>query len=118
MVYAPGLCEARHHHDKANFIYIVEGSSQLDVEAAALQLLLGESGASRRKATPPWVLRVRDMLREEVQARVTLAALRFDCTIGEYLRRARVARAQILLRLRDLEISDIAAASLPVAAWH
>jgi AraC family transcriptional regulator len=211
MVYAPGLCEGCHYHDKANFIYVVEGAhwaghsrggdtchpgtvrflpagephetyfpfgswclqielsesivnlasehgpmtcspgelpgtragalgarlhegflipdeaSQLDVEAATLQLLLGESGASQRKAAPPWVLRVRDMLREEVQDRVTLAALsrgvgrhpvqisrqfhrHFNCTIGEYLRRARVARAQVLLRRHDLEITDIALA--------
>jgi AraC family transcriptional regulator len=211
MVYAPGLCEGRHSHDKANFIYIVEGAhwaghsrggdicnpgtvrflpagephetyfpfgswclqielsepifalasehgriactpgelpgaiaselgarlheeflnpdeaSKLDVESVTLQLLLRESGASQREAAPPWVLRIRDMLREDMQARVTLAVLsrsvgrhpvqisrqfhrHFGCTIGEYLRRVRVARAQVLLRRRDMGITDIALA--------
>jgi AraC family transcriptional regulator len=211
MVYAPGLCEERHFHDKANLIYIVEGShwaghsrggdtcnpgtvrflpagephetyfpfaswclqielsepiialacehgrmtcapgelpgasagvlgarlheeflnpdeiSHLDVEAVALQLLLHASGAPQSKAPPPWVLRIRDQLREEERSCITLAALslsvgrhpvqisrqfhrHFRCTIGEYLRRTRVARAQTLLRRGDLEITDIALA--------
>jgi len=211
MVYAPGLCEGRHCHSKANFIYTVEGAhwaansrgggtcnpgtvrflpagephetyfphgawalqielsestlrlaaeqgaitrapgelhagagalgarlheeflnrdeiSHLDVEALALQLLLPASGAFRAKAAaPPWVLRIRDLLREEEQARFTLAALsrsvgrhpvqisrqfhrHFGCTIGEYLRRTRVAHAQTLLRSGDMELTNIALA--------
>ena len=210
-MYAPGLCEGRHSHGKANFIYTVAGAhwaghsrggdtcnpgtvrflpagephetyfpfgcwaleielsesilhlasehgrvtcapgelpgasapvlgarlheeflnpdeiSPLDAEALVLQLLLSGSGASQPKAAPPWVFRVRDQLREEEQARVTLAALsrsvgrhpvqisrqfhrHFGCTIGEYLRRTRVARAQALLRRGDLQITDIALA--------
>jgi AraC family transcriptional regulator len=211
MVYAPGLCEGRHCHDKANFIYTVWGAhwagnsrggstcnpgsvrflpagephetyfplgswvlqieisesildlaaeqsamtcppgelhdvgagalgarlheeflnrdamSSLDVEAAVLQLLLRESGTRRAKAAPPWVLWIRDLLREEKQAPFTLAALsrsvgrhpvqisrefhrHFGCTIGEYLRRTRVAHAQALLRIDDIELTDIALA--------
>ena len=211
MVYAPGLCEGRHFHDKANFIYVVAGAhwaghsrggdtcnpgtvrflpagephetyfplgswalqielsesilhlasehgrttcapgelpgagagmlgarlhaeflnvdeiSHLDVEAVALQLLLRPSAESETKAAPPWILRVRDQLRDEEQTRVTLAVLacsvgrhpvqisrqfhrHFGCTIGEYLRRTRVARAQTLLRGGDLEIREIALA--------
>jgi AraC family transcriptional regulator len=105
----------------------LDEASKVDVESATLQLLLGESGASRHEATPPWVLRIRDMLRDEMQARVTLAALsrsvgrhpvqisrqfhrHFSCTIGQYLRRVRVARAQLLLRRSDQEITEIALA--------
>jgi AraC family transcriptional regulator len=118
-----GVLGARLHQEFLN----PDEISHLDVEAAVLQLLLRASDASQPKAAPPWVLTVRDLLREEEQARITLAALsrnvgrhpfqisrqfhrHFGCTIGEYLRRTRVARAQTLLRRGDLEIMDIALA--------
>lgn len=75
----------------------------------------------------PWLLQVREMIREELDARVTLAGLcrsvgrhpvhlsrefhrHFSCTISEYLRRVRIAKAQSLLALRDLEVAKIALA--------
>jgi len=90
--------------------------SGLEVEASALQLLAcgagGGEGAGR--AAPPWVLRVAELLREELHGRLTLSALAasvgrhpvqvsrafhryFRCTLSEYVRRARVARGQVLL---------------------
>jgi AraC family transcriptional regulator len=102
--------------------------AQLDIDAVILQLLLagGQDSTPRRGVVPSWLLRVRDMLREE-QPRLSLAELarrvgrhpvqisrqfhrHFDCTISEYLRRVRIARAQSLLACRDLELAQIALA--------
>jgi len=214
MVYAPGLCIARHSHGTANFIYIIAGThwsgysrggdtctphtvrflpagephenyfpdgsrclhvelrqpildlaaehghtirtpggvarpsaaylgarlhrefrrkddlSPLDIEEAILRLLLIEerdSASSRDTHSPAWLLRIREMLHEEENGRRTLADLsrcvgrhpvqisrqfhqHFCCTISEYVRRVRVARAQTLLSRRDLEDSEIALA--------
>lgn len=103
--------------------------SLLDIEAVALQLLLIEplDPTPRRSGAPPWLLQVREMIREDVQARITLAGLcrsvsrhpvhisrefhrHFKCTISEYLRRVRIARAQSLLALRNMELAEIALA--------
>jgi AraC family transcriptional regulator len=103
--------------------------SALEIEAVILQLLLagGEDSRPRRKAAPPWLLRIREMLREEEHPRLTLAELSrlvgrhpvqicrrfhyyFDCTISEYMRRVRIARAQSLLHTRELELAEIALA--------
>jgi AraC family transcriptional regulator len=114
---------ARLHEEFAN----PDVFSEIDVEAVTLQLLLAGPGDPPEKAPPPWVVKIREMLCEELQARFTLAALSgsvgrhpvqvsrqfhhyFGCTIGEYLRRARVARAQSLLRRSDLQIGEIALA--------
>lgn len=118
-----GMLGARLHEEFLNRDEI----SPLDVEAVVFQLLLAGSDASRPEAAPPWVLRIRDRLHEEQQVRVSLSMLshgvgrhpvqisrqfhrHFGCTIGEYLRRTRIARAQALLRRGDLAISDIALA--------
>ena len=101
--------------------------SQLDVEDVALQLLLaGErSQRARRREAPPWVLRIGEQLREEHASRFALQAIarsvgrhpvqvsrqfhrHFGCTLSEYVRHARVARAQELLRCSGLGISEIA----------
>jgi AraC family transcriptional regulator len=103
--------------------------SQLDVEGVALELLLtGEpAGRAQARGAPPWVLRIGDQLREELTTRFALQAIarsvgrhpvqvsrqfheHFGCTLSEYVRRARVARAQELLRHTTLGISDIALA--------
>jgi len=103
--------------------------SPLDVEAVLLQLLLaGEDGPVRQRGLiPPWLLQIRELLREEKHARLTLAELsrsvgrhpvqisrqfhqHFGCTISEYLRRVRIARAQDLLSRGDLHVSEIALA--------
>jgi AraC family transcriptional regulator len=103
--------------------------SQLDIEAVILQLLLtgGQEPAPRRGLVPAWLLRIREMLREQEHARLSLAELarsagrhpvqvsrqfhhHFGCTISEYMRRVRVARAQSLLFCRDLEVAEIALA--------
>jgi AraC family transcriptional regulator len=105
--------------------------SLLDIEAVTLQLLLiltgGEDSTPRRKPAPAWLLHIREMLREEEHPRLTLAEIsrfvgrhpvqisrqfhhHFDCTISEYIRRVRVARAQSLLHSRELELAEIALA--------
>jgi AraC-like DNA-binding protein len=108
-------------------LFTSDDLSQIDVEDAALQLLLsGEPcGCPRRRDAPPWVLRIGEQLREEPTTRFALRALarsvgrhpvqvsrqfhqHFGCTLSEYVRHSRVARAQELLRHSALEISDIA----------
>jgi AraC family transcriptional regulator len=103
--------------------------SLLDIESVTLQLLLIETQhpPPRRNCAPPWLLQVREMIREDLQTRVTLAGLcrcvgrhpvhisrefhrHFRCTISEYLRRVRIAKAQSLLASRNLEVADIALA--------
>jgi AraC family transcriptional regulator len=102
--------------------------SLVDIEAATLQLLLigGEDSTPRHSFAPPWLRRIREMLREQ-EPRPTLAELsrcvgrhpvqisrqfhrHFGCTIGEYMRRVRIAQAQSLLSCRDLEVAEIALA--------
>lgn len=116
---------ARLHHE----LFANDELSQLDVEGVALQLLLaGEpAGRAQRRDAPPWVLRIAEQLREELTTRFTLRAIarsvgrhpvqvsrqfnqHFGCTLSEYVRRARVARAQELLRHSVSGISDIALA--------
>jgi AraC family transcriptional regulator len=108
-------------------LFTSDDLSQLEVEGVALQLLLaGESaGRAQRRDAPPWVLRIGEQLREELATRFALQAIarsvgrhpvqvsrqfhrHFGCTLSEYARRARVARAQELLRHTVLGISDIA----------
>jgi AraC family transcriptional regulator len=108
-------------------LFTSDDLSQLEVEGVALQLLLaGESaGGAQRRDAPPWVLRIGEQLREELATRFALQAIarsvgrhpvqvsrqfhrHFGCTLSEYARRARVARAQELLRHTVLGISDIA----------
>jgi len=103
--------------------------SLLDIEAVTLELLLtrGQEGTPRRGVAPFWLLRIREMLREEKHPGLTLAELshcvgrhpvqisrqfhhHFACTISEYMRRIRIARAQSLLSRTNLEISEIALA--------
>ena len=103
--------------------------SQLDVEGVALQLLLTRERPERPccRGAPGWVLQVGEMLREEIHTRFALRAIarsvgrhpvqvsrqfheHFGCTMSEYVRRARVARAQNLLRHASLGITEIALA--------
>ena len=51
--------------------------SKLDIEAVVLQLLLGggQSSTLRRGLIPSWLLRIREMLREQEQPRLTVAEL-------------------------------------------
>ncbi|HEV8038535.1 MAG TPA: AraC family transcriptional regulator [Bryobacteraceae bacterium] len=101
--------------------------SSLGIEAATLQLLLtgGQSSTPRRGGAPAWLLRLREMLREQEYSRLTLAELsrcagrhpvqisrqfhhHFGCTISEYMRRVRIAQAQSLLARPGLDIAEIA----------
>jgi AraC family transcriptional regulator len=103
--------------------------SQIDIEAGILQLLLedGQDPPPRRSSVPSWLLRIREMLRERQNARLSLTELsscvgrhpvqisrqfhrHFGCTIGEYMRRFRVARAQSLLSRGDMDVAEIALA--------
>jgi AraC family transcriptional regulator len=101
--------------------------SSLAAEELTLELLLKEAKAPLSPATPipGWLRRIHEMLHEETDARLTLADLarsagrhpvqvcrqfhrRFSCTIGDYARRIRVARAQSLLRDSQLPVAQIA----------
>jgi len=103
--------------------------SPLTVEELSLQLLLAGNRSPVRssRSVPPWLRRVHEMLREESDRRFTLLELghsvgrhpvqvcrqfhrTFSCTIGEYVRRFRVARAQSLLLDSQLSIAEIALA--------
>lgn len=116
---------ARLHHE----LCTRDDLSQLDTEAVALQLLLGcePAGHARRRDAPAWLLRVGEQLREEFAAHFALQTIarsagrhpvqvsrqfqrHFGCTLSEYVRWARVTRAQQLLRHTDRGLSDIALA--------
>jgi len=103
--------------------------SRPDMEGVILPLLLidRQEAIGRRERIPAWLLRVREMLREDPTSRPTLLDLsrsigrhpvqisrqfhqHFGCTISEYTRRVRIARAQSLLACPDLEVSEIALA--------
>jgi AraC-like DNA-binding protein len=103
--------------------------SRLEIETAVLQLLLtaGQESKPGRGPVPAWLLRIREMLREQEHPRLTLAELsrsvgrhpvqisrqfhhHFGCTISEFMRRVRIAQAQSMLARRDLEIAEIALA--------
>lgn len=120
-----GPLGARLHHE----LFTSDDLSQIDVEAVALQLLVADEAVAhaRRRVAPPWLLRIGEQLQEAVATRVPLQAIarsvgrhpvqvsrqfhrHFGCTLSEYARRARVARAQELLRHTDRGISDIALA--------
>jgi len=104
--------------------------SALAVEGLLLELLLSgvRSSPLGRGPAPGWLLRVREMLYENGSEHVTLADLsrcagrhpvqvsrqfrhHFGCTISEYVRQVRIARAQILLTRWNLSVADIALAS-------
>jgi AraC family transcriptional regulator len=118
-----GPLGARLHHE----LFTSDDLSQIDVEGVALQLLLaGEpAGHAQRSGAPPWLLHVGEQLRAEFATRLALQTIarsvgrhpvqvsrqfhrHFGCTLSEYVRRARVARAQQLLRETDCDVSDIA----------
>ena len=101
--------------------------SVLEMEGVILRLLLldGQEGTRRWERIPHWLVQVREMLREEPNRRRSLTDLsrcvgrhpvqisrqfhqHFSCTIGDYMRRIRIARAQSLLSLQEMEISQIA----------
>jgi AraC family transcriptional regulator len=103
--------------------------SALSIEGLALQLLQAYSNEplSHKERLPQWLGRVREMLHDESTSRLTLAELarragrhpvqvcrqfhrRFLCTIGEYVRRLRVGRAQSLLTSSELGLAEIALA--------
>lgn len=105
-----------------------DSDSLLEIEGAVLRLLLADEGDGMRSGPIPyWLSQVREMLHEQPGSRRSLIDLsrhagrhpvqisrqfhqHFGCTMSEYVRRIRVARAQSLLCCRDLEISDIALA--------
>lgn len=102
--------------------------SMLEIEGAILRLLLAdEKEGMRSEPIPRWLLQIREMLHEEPNSRRSLIDLsrqvgrhpvqisrqfhqHFDCTLSEYMRRIRIARAQSLLSCPELEVSDIALA--------
>jgi AraC family transcriptional regulator len=106
-----------------------DSDSLLEIEGAILHLLLAdEKDGMRSEPIPRWLLQIREMLHEDPNSRRSLIDLsrhvgrhpvqisrqfhqRFGCTLGEYMRRIRIARAQSLLSCTDLKISDIALAS-------
>lgn len=105
-----------------------DDDAAVDLEAVILRLLLQDERDSwSRERIPHWLSQVREMLHEEPNGRRTLTDLSrcvgrhpvqisrqfhqyFDCTIGEYLRRIRIAKAQSLLSCPEMEVSQIALA--------
>jgi AraC family transcriptional regulator len=89
---------------------------------------MGRQNSTARRSLPPsWLLRIREMLRDQENPRLTLAELshcvgrhpvqisrqfhhHFGCTMSDYMRRVRIAQAQSLVAHRDLEIAEIALA--------
>ena len=106
-----------------------DSDSLLGIDGTILRLLLvDEKDGMRSERIPHWLLQIREMLHEEPDGRRSLIDLsrhvgrhpvqisrqfhqHFGCTMSEYMRRIRVARAQSLLSCPNLEISDIALAS-------
>ena len=103
--------------------------SPLDIESVILELLMsdGREAAPRGGGVPGWLLRVRETLWERGQPRLSLAELsrcvgrhpvqisrqfhrHFGCTISEYVRRVRIARAQALLGCGEMGVAEIALA--------
>lgn len=100
--------------------------SPLAIESAALELMV--SGRPERHGrTPLWLRRIRELLHEQAGTRVTLVELSrtvgrhpvqisrqfhhyFGCTISEYIRRVRVARAQSLLARGNASVAEVALA--------
>jgi AraC-like DNA-binding protein len=122
---APALGARLHHEFRQR-----DDVSALAVEELLMELLLSGVRRSplRRGPAPSWLLRVREMLYEHCTTHLTLADLsrcagrhpvqvsrqfhhHFGCTISEYVRQVRIARAQILLSRRDLSVADLALAS-------
>jgi AraC family transcriptional regulator len=95
--------------------------SSLGIEATTLEILMSQRHEER---IPAWLLRVREMLREERPTLRDLARAverhpvqvsrqfrrHFGCTISEYVRRVRVGRAQSLLNRGGLSVAEIALA--------
>jgi len=100
------------------------------VEGLLLELLTSgvRRSGERSGATPRWLLRVRERLYEQRTRHLTLAELaqcagrhpvqvsrqfrrHFGCTISEYVRQLRVARAQMLLPEQGLSLAEVALAS-------
>jgi AraC family transcriptional regulator len=106
-----------------------DDAAALEIEAITLRLLLSncDDGLRRGRCVPAWLLRVRELLHENGVERLSLMDLArcagrhpvqisrefhryFGCTIGEYLRQIRVARAQILLSRGEMSMAEIALA--------
>ncbi|MGC1620864.1 MAG: AraC family transcriptional regulator [Candidatus Acidiferrum sp.] len=104
--------------------------SGLAIETLSLELLLAGQKEPMwpRAPIPAWLRRTQEMLHEEIEGRLTLSELgrragrhpvqvcrqfhrRFGCTISEYVRRLRVARAQSLLTSSEFGLADIALSS-------
>jgi len=101
--------------------------SGISLEGLLLQVLIAraEQAVPSAGPAPQWLRRVRELLHESNNSRLTLRELarcagrhpvqvcrqfhsRFGCTISSYLRRVRVARAQSLLDRQELSIAEIA----------
>jgi AraC family transcriptional regulator len=101
-------------------------SSSLMIEGLTLELLgLCVRENRRGSSIPQWLKRIRDQLREQCTAPFTLAALaadagvqpgyvasafrrHFGCTVGEFVRRERVALACQRLANSNTSLADIA----------
>jgi AraC family transcriptional regulator len=106
-----------------------DSDSPPEIEGLILRLLLAnDQHTERSEPISHWLLQVREMLHEQPNRRRSLTDLshhvgrhpvqisrqfhqHFGCTISEYMRRIRIARAQSLLSCSDVQVSDIALAS-------
>ena len=115
--------QSRHAQHRATS----RGAEDLDLEALSLELLdrLGDQHRPRGRAIPPWLLRVRERLRQECGEPASLEELardagvhpvhvtrafraHFRCTPGEYLRRCRLNQAAALLADPRIPLAEIA----------
>jgi AraC-like DNA-binding protein len=102
--------------------------TSLAVEGIVYGMLVevGRSAAGETARTPNWLRRVAQRLREETEAPASLEALAaeaavhpatlsrafrrgFGCSVAEYARRSRLAKASALLSSSEASIADIAA---------
>lgn len=108
---------------------VTTGESSLTIEALLLEVvqdLKGGNGSSET-GSPAWVKRAAEILREQSTTDLSLTVLanqlglhpvylcrafpkHFGCSFAEYIRRSRVERSLVLLRKRDLTLTDISQA--------
>jgi AraC family transcriptional regulator len=109
---------------------LVDDTSRLVLESLALELIAHSLRRDRRvhrRTGPAWLPRVRDLLDSDDACTTLTAAARhagvhpvylarafrahFGCSVGEYARRRRIARAWGRLADSDMSLADVALAS-------
>jgi AraC family transcriptional regulator len=106
-------------------LLINDPDSWLSIESALLQAMRFASRSHQRAGTPAWVVKIREMLHDRWNERLTLDELAlianlhpanlsgyfpvyFGCTLGEYRRKIKVSKAMDLFRHSHLSLTAIA----------